>query len=137
VGAAILVREGVSIPTWGIGSSAPTVLRESQPAQLAEASHERKVSDYIGAMSVLWVDIPDDPSPNSQRSFIERNAIALLSNRFAPIDSASSAWLGRLSPKDGIRLSNLWNLNHIDQTYDPSFLDELQTAVQRTNHRLD
>lgn len=132
VGAAMLARDGVPVPTWGVGSSAPPALRASVEAQGAEAACERKVSEYIGAMTVLWVDVPDEPGPNSLRAVIERNAIALLSNSFSPIETASANWLGSHSPRDSIRRSTLWNLNHVDQTYDPHFLDDLEAAVERT-----
>ena len=132
VGAALLARGGVSVPTWGVGSSAPQALRSCVTAQKAEADYERKVSEHIGAMTVLWVDVSDEPGPSSKRALIERNAIALLSNRFAPIDPAGAGWLGHHSPRDEIRRSKLWNLNHVDQTYDPRFLDDLEAAVERT-----
>ena len=132
VGAALLARDGTHVPTWGVGSSAPAALRGSMKAQEAEAACERKVSEFIGAMTVLWVDVPDEPGPASVRALIERNAIALLSNQFAPIEPASEAWLGRHSLRDYIRRSNLWNVNHVDETYDPRFLDNLEAAVQRT-----
>ena len=137
VGAALLAREGVPVRTWGVGSSAPPDLRASVAAQAAEAVYERKVSEYIGAMTVLWVDVPDEPGPSSLRAFIERNAIALLSNRFVPIEPASAGWLGNHSPRGEIRKSRLWNLNHVGQKYDPRFLDELEAAVERTfmHHR--
>ena len=135
VGAAFLARDRVPVGTWGVGSSAPPAFRESQTVQAAEAACERRVSEYIGAMTVLWVDVPDAPSPNSIRAFIERNAIALLSNRLAPIEPASAGWLGHHSPKDAIRRSNLWNLNYVDQTYDPHFLDQLESAVERTRQQ--
>src|SRR5882672_7431786 len=99
VGAALLGRDGTRLATWGVGSSAPPAVRDSEAGRAAEAAWEKHVSDYIGGMSVFLVDVPDEPSPQSNRSFIERNAIALLSNRFAPIDRASSGWLGRFSPR--------------------------------------
>lgn len=133
VGAALLARDGVLVPTWGVGSSAPPTLRVSATAQAAEAACERKVSEYIGAMTVLWVDVPDEPGTSSVRALIERNAIALLSNRFNPIEPASANWLGHHSPRDDIRRSNLWNLNHVDQMYDPRFFDDLEAAVERTS----
>lgn len=122
------------MPTWGIGSSAsaPPAVRESPTFQAAEAAWERRVSEYIGATTVLWVDVPDEPGPDSARALIERNAIALLSNRLAPIESASAGWLGHHSPRDEIKRSNLWNVNHVDQAYDPQFLDDLEAAVERT-----
>lgn len=131
IGAALLARDGMHIPTWGIGSSAPQILRTNLTLQEAEATCEQKVSQYIGAMTVLWVNVPDEPGTSSMRAFIERNAIALLSNRLAPIDPASADWLGHHSPRDDIRRSSLWNLNHANHLYDPRFLYHLEAAVQQ------
>lgn len=132
VGAALLARDQVDIPTWGLGSSAPPALRESKTAQEIESAWEHKVSEYIGAMTVLWVDVPDEPSPNSLRAVLERNAIALLSNRFTPLQPASAGWLGNQSPRDEIRWSGLWNLNYVDKGYDPGFLDLFESVVEET-----
>jgi hypothetical protein len=132
VGAALLARDNKKVESWGIGSSVPPKVRSDPRAMAAETAWEKRVSDYIGAMSVIWVDVPDDPGPNSIRALIEKNAIALLSNRLEPIESASANWLGHHSPRDEIRRSHLWNLNHVNQAYDPGFLDHLQTAAQKT-----
>ncbi len=132
VGTALLARDGIALTTWGVGSSAPPAVRNSESARSAEAACEKRVSDYIGAMPVLWVNVPDDAGPGSARAFIERNAIALLSNQLAPIDSASASWLGRHSPRVEIRESALWNLNHVRDVYDPSFLDTLESFVTST-----
>ena len=126
VGAALLARDRETLPSWGVGSSAPRSVR------VHEVEHEKRVSEYIGAMSVLWVDVPDEPGPGSMRAYIERNAIALLSNHFAPIDCASRQWLGRHSPREEIRQSALWNLNHVRQDCEPKFLDTLEACVERT-----
>lgn len=135
VGAALLARDRVSLPTWGVGSSVPPAVRESPTARAAEDACERKVSEYIGAMTVLWIDVPDEPSTNSKRALIERNAIALLSNQLAPTEPASKGWLGSYSPRDDVRRSSLWNLNHVDETYDPRFLDDLEIAVEQTGQQ--
>ncbi len=132
VGAAMLARDQIDLPTWGKGSSAPPSLRESQAMQALEFAWEQKVSEYIGAMTVLWVNVPDEPSSESTRAVIERNAIALLSNRFTSHDFPSAGWLGRNSPRSEIRRSGLWNLNYVDQGYDPSFLDLFESAVEET-----
>lgn len=132
VGAAMLARDQVDLPTWGKGSSAPPALRESQGMQALESAWEQKVSEYIGAMTVLWVNVPDEPSSESIRAVIERNVIALLSNSFAPLDSSSLGWLGRHSPRGEIRRSGLWNLNYVDQGYDPCVLDLFESAVKET-----
>jgi len=75
VGAAMAARnQQLSTPTWGKGQSAPKNIREK------EADPEREVSRYIGRMPFLWVEADDTPSSESVRAYIERNAIALLSN---------------------------------------------------------
>jgi hypothetical protein len=126
VGAALLAREGLRLRTWSVGSSAPKSVR------MTEVEHEQRVSSHIGAMAVLWVDVPDEPGPDSARAYIERNAIALLSNRRAPLDLPSTEWLGQYSPRDEIGQSGLWNLNYLDLDYEASFLDMLEESVERT-----
>lgn len=125
VGAAMLMRDGngADFSTWGAGQSASRAVRDS------EIEHEKKVSEHIGAMRVLWVAVPDEAGPQSMRGYIERNAIALLSNRLNPIDAPSESWLGRQSSRAEIRDSGLWNLNHVADRYDAEFLDHLDAVV--------
>ena len=60
----------------------------------AEGGLEASVSEYIGRMPFLWLDVDDAPGPNSKRGLIERNAIALLSgHRCAGVDNPSTDWL--------------------------------------------
>jgi hypothetical protein len=132
IGAALLARNGSSLPTWGLGSSAPPALTESETLRAAEAMCEKQVSEYIGEMPILWLDVPDEASPLSDRSFIERNVIALLSNKFNPIDSASTEWLGHFSPRQEIRNSAIWNLNYCADNFDPIFLDKFESLVNLT-----
>ena len=75
------------------------------------------------------------PAPDSLRGVIERNSIALLSNLNRPaIDEASSVWLGRVCDRGKARVMNsgLWNQNHVDEDYDPAFLDTLEQLIERT-----
>jgi len=75
VGAAMGTRnQQLAAPTWGKGQSAPKSIREK------EEDLEREVSRYIGRMPFLWMEADDTPSSESVRAYIERNAIALLSN---------------------------------------------------------
>ena len=101
----------------------------------AEEKHlESLVSRHICAMPFLWLNVDDTPGPKSRRAFIERNAIALLSNYDKPpIDTASTNWLGLSSPSPKVRDSGLWNQEHVDRDYDPSFLDEMEKRINRTN----
>lgn len=127
VGAALLAAEGRRLPTWGLGSAASSGVRG------AEAAHERHVSRHIGAMSILWIDIPDEPGPESARAVIEKNGISLISNRFDPVDTPSEHWLGHHSLRAEIRRSGLWNLNHASQFYDPSFLSLMEDCLGPTS----
>lgn len=132
VGAAMLNRDLVTNSTWGVGSVKPASLRESADAQAAETELEKRVSAYIGAMNVLWLDVDDEPSPTCIRALIERNAIALLSNHLSPHDPQSPRWLGSYSQRDVIRRSGLWNVRHVDDSYDGGFLSMLQNATAQT-----
>jgi hypothetical protein len=129
VGAALLKRENISdkAPRWGVGQAADKATKHS------EEWVEKQVSAYLGEkMSLLWLDIGDEPSALSDRAFIERNAIALLSNSRHPADPPSPSWLGRHSVKKEIRESGLWNIRHIDDPYDPRFIDVLSEYVEVT-----
>ena len=57
-------------------------------------------------MPFLWLEVNDVPSSKSDRAYLERNCIALLSN-FAKevIDPPSSGWLGLHSSEETIRQS--------------------------------
>lgn len=130
VGRALIEHEGLTdaaVQMWGQGSSAPREVREGEQA------HEQRVSAVIGAMPFLWVAVDDPPGPGSLRGLIERNSIALLSgfNR-PPIDPSSASWLGRHCDRERVRLSGLWNSNHVDEQHDPAFLDTLARCVATT-----
>lgn len=117
VGAALSAREGYDFPTWGDGNSAARDIR------LRELPLEQEVSAIIGKMPVLWLSVNDDPGRASLRGFIERNAIALLSNAgTTAVDPPSQGWLGHWSNRIGVRASGLWNSNHVNDFYDPAFL---------------
>ena len=132
VGNALLRRDQREIATWGIGSVAPPALRTSEVLREAEARHEEQVSDYIGQLPVLWVAVPNEASPTSERSIIERNAIALLSQDAQRSVTSLNGWLGEHSPRREIRESRLWNLDYVTDDCDPSFLALLERAVVHT-----
>ncbi len=124
VGTALIRRDKLKFPTWGIGNTAKRLVRDS------ELALEREVSRVIGNMSFLWVPIEDEAGPDSQRGYIERNAIALLSNyNKSVLDPPSQEWLGHHSDRERVRKSGLWNQNHVEETCDPPFLDKLDKLV--------
>jgi hypothetical protein len=129
VGAALIQRDGLEFPTWGDGNTAQRSIRDS------ELALEREVSHVIGAMPFLWLPIEDEAGPDSRRGYVERNAIALLSNyKKPPLDPPSQDWLGRCSDRERVWSSGLWNSDHIDETYDPKFLDKLNDLVSTASH---
>jgi hypothetical protein len=90
---------GHGCPTWDDRrSSAPADVRAG------ELALEREVSKTIGAMRCLWLCIDDEPGHQSERGYIERNAIALLSNYGKePLDPASPTWLGHCCNRPRVR----------------------------------
>jgi hypothetical protein len=130
VGEAMVERDGLhdEYPHWGEGSSA------NRERRLAELEHERRVSEYIRDLPFLWIDVDDEPSPESDRAYLERNVIALVSNyRKDSLDPRSDDWLGCDSPCSEISDSGLWNINHVGEQYDTAFLDRLSDAVEETS----
>ena len=102
---------------------------------IAAVEIEALVSRHICAMPFLWLNVDDTPGPDSLRSFIKRNAVALLSGYCEPaLDPPSQDWLGsRVGPDHYlVRASGLWNQKHVDQPYAPSFLDEMEKRVNKT-----
>lgn len=95
-----------------------------------EAGLEGRVSEYIGRMRLLWLEVDGPPGPTSRRGLIERNAIALLSHATGPAaDAPSSRRLGAFSDRQPVRASGLWNNRHVTGRYDASFLEVLHTLV--------
>jgi hypothetical protein len=127
IGQALIRKRKYEYPTWGRGQNAPSDVRG------AEKKLEQEVSDFIRQMPFLWLAVEDDPGPDSERGYIERNAIALLSNYGKPIlDQPSSGWLGLSSDRQRVRNSGLWNQNHVEEFYDPAFLDAMEHLISRT-----
>jgi hypothetical protein len=126
IGTALCARDGLDPGTWGAGNTAPRATRD------LENELEIRVSKFIGAMSLVWLPIADVPGPSSQRGYVERNAIALLSNYGKPpLDAPSPEWLGSYCARERVRTSGLWNQNHVDERYDPIFLERLSHMIDR------
>jgi hypothetical protein len=107
------------------------VRRVTKIGRNAEAPLEREVSAYIGRMRFVWLAVDDAPSTKSDRAYLERNSIALLSNmNKPPIDAPSLQWLGLHSGQKTIVDSGLWNTNHVTDQYEPSFLDRFHALVR-------
>lgn len=112
--------------TWAQGQSAPIEIRRDEEAL------EQRVSKLIRAMHVLWLDVDDEPSPHSERAYLERNAIGLLSRMGLLKPRAEADWLGHFSSDWRIVASGLWNVSHVFRRPDADFIKRLTVAVERT-----
>lgn len=127
-GKALARRDGLrGVDHWGHKPAPSKALRQ------AEGPLECLVSEYLGELPYLWVNVDDEASKHSERGVIERGSIALLSHRGRdPIDAPSADWLGHHSHQERVRESGLWNSNHVDEDYDPRFLDLLERRIELT-----
>lgn len=117
-------------PKWGVTRSTNSAIRKD------ERSLENEVSKYIRKMPFLWLEINDCPGPKSDRGYIERNAISLLSNwnklgTSGVIDPPSSKWLGLHCKNEKVVKSGLWNSNHVNEEYDREFLKKVSKYIQK------
>lgn len=137
VGEALLRKSGAELSTWGKGGSVGDAARVCGLARESVRDRERKteaeVSRTIGAMRVAWISVDDPPATTSLRGVIERNAIGLLSNwDGTPMDPGSNRWLGSHCGHERVRRSRLWNNNHVEESYEPGFLDAMARAAEAT-----
>lgn len=129
VGTAVMGRHRHECGTWGKGNNAPADIRAG------ELTMEREVSKVIGAMPFVCLALDDEPGRESLRGYIERNAIALLSNfGKKPLDPPSAGWLGHACNRERVRKSGLWNQNHVEEAYDPAFLGCFEKLVSQMGH---
>ena len=144
VGRALARRGDFGLPpTWRSANNDPRTekVRMKEVArrfcmtseQVAESEEdlERRVSDYIGRMPVLWLRVPDAGKRGSmRRRYIEGQAIALLSGYSRPaLDPPSANWLGRYSDRQNICESGLWNSHHVKKRCAPAFLNQMEDLI--------
>ena len=135
VGASLIVRDNIECPSWNVLRRSPTGTAE----RATEQRVEEKVSEEIGGMPFIWLNVPDEPGIHNRRGYIERNAIALLSNFCCEqLDPPSDNWLGHHCYRRKVRKSGLWNsefvdgaCDYIDGAYHPAFLDEMERLIEQ------
>ena len=76
-------------------------------------------------MPFLWLQVSD----RRQRGVLERNSIGLLSHRQGGVDQPSPQWLGHYANSEKVRSSGLWNVNHVDDRYDLTFLQIVDQLI--------
>lgn len=126
IGDALINRDNLEYPTW----EHKPISKEDRERELPL---ERDVSKVIGKIPFLWLVVNDEPGKESDRGYIERNAIALLSNYGKKdkevLDRQSCGWLGQHSSRKKVQKSRLWNSNHVNDKYDPNFLEKMKKYI--------
>jgi hypothetical protein len=133
VGEAVIEKHDLQddYPDWHKRWS--SIERERSEVRDEEYILERRVSTYVREQPFLWVNLDDEPSADSDRAYLERNVIALVSNFGGQtIDSRADGWLGRYSRSREIRESGLWNVNHVEENYEPRCLELFEKALNNT-----
>jgi hypothetical protein len=127
VGRAIIEREGLQMtfPHWGKGQSATREITDGEVAM------EKRVSEYIGNLRVLFIPVHDAAGTGSMRAVIEQQFIAMFTEHFCAIESSSPDWLGRFSDKSSIKETGLWNVRDVGREYDLKFLPYLGSFLSR------
>lgn len=128
VGRAIIERDGLhdQFPNWGKGQSAEKAITEQ------EVFLEKAVSEYVGALLVLYTPISDSSGTTSLRALVETQFIALFSENMCPLETPSSVWLGRYSDKPTIREIGLWNIRDVGSEYDLKFMPFFEGLSSKT-----
>lgn len=129
VGNAIKNKDNLICDTWGVGQNTSREIREK------EHFLEKLVSEYIGQLGVIVLDVDDLPSASSARAYIEKNSIALLSSLNSSFNFPTTNWLGNFSPRSEIVDSCLWNINYINASYDSGFMQIFEHYVDKTIER--
>ena len=129
VGASLIERDKHSYPTWGDKSSASRDVRDREhPSECA-------VSKIIRAMPFLWLSIEDTPGPDRFAATLSGMPSPYSATTSSGTHPSSHNWLGRFCDRERVRLSVFWDSNHVDETYDPAFLDCLDRLVEMETPR--
>jgi hypothetical protein len=124
VGNALLAIKKRELTSWGVGDNASKEIRDS------EVQLESEVSQYLRDLRVAYLPVLDEASADSDRSYIEKNSISLLTQGGA-IDLPSASWLGNFSSSPNVKSSGLWNVNYVGDNYDAEFLNVFEKLITR------
>lgn len=130
VGGSFIARDGIALGTWGVGSSATPHVRA------VERELEERVSGYLAELLVTFLPVLDEPGPRSMRGYIERNSIGSLSAARDLGSGPSDLWLGWHAPSSSVQESGLWNVRHVGESVDRSFIQTLAELIEPESARL-
>jgi hypothetical protein len=132
VGRALIERDDRhgAFPHWGQPHAAGL---DIETTALREQEHplEQEVSEYIGNLPFLYLNVPGEPGPNCDRAQIEMNAIAMTSHyrRQMQTPYRSASWLGRHSPAEEIYRTGLWNIEHVSALFSQAILETMRDYI--------
>lgn len=126
VGRAIINKERIQINTWKLD-------RLDKTQKLDEKEVESKVSNVIGDMPFIVLNVPGESGKNNMRAFIETNSIALLSNRDKKqkIDLPTDDWLGYITGHSAVTESGLWNSDDTEKNYNSKIIKIIGDHLRR------
>lgn len=126
VGTSLINKNKIVCPTWGKEQHSNKIIKD------AEREIEIQVSNYISTLKILCIDIRDKASKDSDRAYLERNLISLLTNRTNPVDYPNSEWLGYWCENEKVKKYAIWNVAHTQDRYDPLFFNVLEKYIEYT-----
>ena len=129
IGTAIINKEKLQnkFPNWNNRLASREIRQKETPM-------EKRVSNYIGKMPFIVLSV-NDVNGSIKRSYIEKNSITLLSNfekikTSSVVDPPSEDWLGYHCSNGNVKLSGLWNHNHVQhEKVHPEFLNTLEKRI--------
>ena len=135
VGRAIIEKEGLhdTYPLWGQKHADWPDDIDTQSVREQEHPLEKRVSDYIGSLPFLILNVPGEPGPKSDRATMEKQLISTFSFYRRQHDwLRSSNWLGSHSPKKEVYKTGLWNINHVEGFSSPSVVYDVKEYSEIT-----
>jgi hypothetical protein len=136
VGRSIIKSEELEVeyPHWG--DQLTNIGEDLETSEIREQEHslELRVSDYIRKLPFLVVNVPGEPNPNCERALLEKNLIALVSQkRRGNPQLAVNEWLGEYSPHPEISQTGLWNIDYTGSLYSGDTVDTFEQYVEQTD----
>lgn len=122
IGKSLIKKDNIPITNWG----------QKYKKIDDENEIEFQVSLYLKKLLFIVIEVPGEANKNNDRSFIEKNSIALLSNyeKMENIDKPNNNWLGYDTKNIKICESGLWNSEYVNyESVDQNFLSKLETLI--------
>jgi len=126
IGTAMMNRMQISCESWEDEQFNASVRKLEHPLEV-------RVSEVISRMEVLMISFEDNDIEKQALRYIQKNAVALLSNwQKEVLDPPSPDWMGKFCSNVLVRDSGLWNTNGVMQRYDSSFIPKFKKIIEQS-----